>query len=256
METPDLHARVSSGGNVSLDPEGRWRLMIPKGVEGSYRLAQLDDYTTAHRRADLPWTPPVALTLRARVSSPDLPGTWGFGWWNDPFSVQLGFGGSGRRLPAMPNAAWFFFASPPNHLAFSGDHPAQGFLAATFAAPRPPFLLPALGAPVVPLLAWPTAARFLRKLIGRVMTEDAAALDVDVTAWHTYRLTWREDQVQFRIDEETRFATDVAPRGPLGLVLWIDNQYMAFPPDGRLRFGSLANPRARLILDSVRVSSL
>jgi hypothetical protein len=28
----------------------------------------------------------------------------------------------------------------------------------------------------------------------------------------------------------------------LGFVLWVDNQYAAFPPDGRIRFGSLENP--------------
>jgi hypothetical protein len=30
----------------------------------------------------------------------------------------------------------------------------------------------------------------------------------------------------------------------LGLVLWIDNQYAAFPPTGRLRIGSLLNPES------------
>jgi hypothetical protein len=28
----------------------------------------------------------------------------------------------------------------------------------------------------------------------------------------------------------------------MGLVLWIDNQFAAFPPDGKVRFGSLENP--------------
>ncbi|MGC9347705.1 MAG: hypothetical protein ACP5JG_06175 [Anaerolineae bacterium] len=255
MAGPDLQPRTSSGGEATQDSEGRWQLTIPEGPGGRYRLAQLDDYTAARRRDALPWTPPVALSLRARVSAPDLPGTWGFGWWNDPFSVQLGFGGSGRRLPALPNAAWFFYASPPNHLAFSGDHPAQGFLGATFAAPRLPFPLLALGMPLLPLLAWPVTARLLRKLIGRIITEDAQALDVDVSSWHTYELAWREDEVRFRIDGETRFTTKVVPRGPLGLVLWIDNQYIAFPPDGRLRFGTAANPEARLVLEEIRVTS-
>jgi hypothetical protein len=30
--------------------------------------------------------------------------------------------------------------------------------------------------------------------------------------------------------------------GPLGLVIWIDNQYAAWRPDGTLRMGVLANP--------------
>jgi hypothetical protein len=35
--------------------------------------------------------------------------------------------------------------------------------------------------------------------------------------------------------------TATAPFGPLGLVLWVDNQYAALAPDGRLGFGTLEN---------------
>jgi hypothetical protein len=31
------------------------------------------------------------------------------------------------------------------------------------------------------------------------------------------------------------------PQSRLGLVIWIDNQYAAFPPDGKLGFGTLPN---------------
>jgi hypothetical protein len=34
----------------------------------------------------------------------------------------------------------------------------------------------------------------------------------------------------------------VSPHSPLGLVIWIDNQYAAFTPEGRLGFGALENP--------------
>jgi hypothetical protein len=44
------------------------------------------------------------------------------------------------------------------------------------------------------------------------------------------------------VDEVLTLKTPTAPRGPLGLVLWIDNQYAAFPPNGRLGYGMLANP--------------
>jgi hypothetical protein len=255
----DLHPRVHQGGQVVHDGERSRtscrRLLLPDGPTGRYRLAQLDDYTGSRCRKALPWGPPVELTLRARASAPDLPGTWGFGWWNDPFSVQLGLGGTGRRLPAPPNAAWFFYASPENHLAFSDDHPVHGFLCATFSAPRLPFPLLMLGLPALPLLAWPTTARLLRRLIPRFIAEDAAGLDLDVTSWHSYALTWREDAVVFQVDGEICFETMVVPRAPLGLVLWIDNQYMAFPPDGRLTFGTLANPEANLTLKDITVTA-
>jgi hypothetical protein len=32
------------------------------------------------------------------------------------------------------------------------------------------------------------------------------------------------------------------PRGPLGLVIWLDNQFMVVTPQGRLRHGLLAKP--------------
>jgi hypothetical protein len=239
--TPELEGRASAGAEVALLAPGHWRLSIPAGPAGQYRLAQLDDYMRLPRAA-LRWRPPLRLSLRARASQAGLPGTWGFGLWNDPFSARLGVGGAARRLPALPNAAWFFYASPPNHLAFHDRHPAQGFLAATFAAPALPAPALALAAPALPLLAWPPTGRLLRRLAARLVAEDAAALAADPTAWHAFALDWCAGRVCFAIDGQTVFETAISPRGPLGLVLWIDNQYAAFPPDGRLRFGNLANP--------------
>src|SRR5690606_30297459 len=100
---------------------------LPAGESGSYRLAQLDDYQGLPR-GDFPHQPPFRLRLRARISGAQLPGTWGFGLWNEPLSAQFSFG-SGRKLPALPNAAWFFFASPENHLSLRNDLLGHGPLA-------------------------------------------------------------------------------------------------------------------------------
>jgi hypothetical protein len=225
---------------VTQNADGVWRLSIPAGPARRYRLAQLDDYL--HRpRQNFAWRPPLTLELRARVSAPDLPGTWGFGFWNDPFNASIGIGGTARRLPALPNAAWFFYASPPNYLALRDSHPAAGFVAGLFSAPRLHPLLLAPAVPFLPLLAWNAAARLLRRAARRLVQEDAAALDVDVTAWHVYRLELSPDRAAFLIDGSLAFESTITPRPPLGLVIWIDNQYAAFPPDGRLRFGSLAS---------------
>jgi len=240
--TPDLEGRATPGAEVALLAPGHWLLSIPAGPAGQYRLAQLDDYMRLPRAA-LRWRPPLRLSLRARASGSSLPGTWGFGFWNDPFSARLGVGGTARRLPALPNAAWFFHASPPNYLALHDRHPAQGLLAATFAAPTLPAPALALVAPALPLLAWPPTGRLLRRLAARYVGEDAARLTLDPTVWHSYAVEWRAEGVRFAIDGQAAFETATSPRGPLGLVLWIDNQYAAFPPDGRLRFGNLANPK-------------
>ena len=218
-----------------------WRLTIPAGGADRYRLAQLDDYSSL-ARSRFPWRAPLSLTLRAWVSAPNLPGTWGFGLWNDPFSLSFGFGGGARRLPALPNAAWFFFASTPNYLSLREDLPAQGFLAASFRSMRLPAPLLGLGALGLPLLALPGAGKLARRIARRMVQQDAAQVYVNPCEWHTYSVIWGERQLSLRVDEETVLTTACTPVGRLGMVLWIDNQYAAFTPDGRLSWGLLPNP--------------
>lgn len=239
---PTLQLRRSGGGAVEQTRPGTWRMAIPSGAGGVYRWAQLDDHLH-QTRGSFPWQPPLRLSLHARVSSAELPGTWGFGLWNDPFSASFGVSGAARRLPALPNAAWFFFAGQPNYLAFRDDHPAQGFLAATFSAPGLPALLLASGALVLPFLALPPTARLLRRLARLLINEDGTLVSGDPTNWREYRLDWEEGRVRFFVDDRQFFSTAVSPRGPLGLVIWIDNQFAAFPPSGKLRMGTSPNPQ-------------
>ena len=220
---------------------GVWRLELPAGPPGHYRLAQLDDYTALPRRA-FTWHAPVSLTLRARASAQVIPGTWGFGFWNDPFGMALFSGADALRLPTLPNAAWFFFASPPNALSLRDDLPGQGWLAATFRSVRLPVMARAFGAFALPLLVIPPARRWLRRLGQRLVRQDAVDLSLDPTDWHTYELDWLPEQVRFRVDGSLVLETPVSPPGPLGLVLWVDNQYAALPAGGRAGWGTLSNP--------------
>jgi hypothetical protein len=181
------------------------------------------------------------LALQARASARNLPGTWGFGLWNDPFSFSLGLGGGTRRFPALPNTAWFFFAAPPNYLSFRDDLPAQGFLAATFRSVRLPAPLLAAGGLALPFLLLPGLAGLLRRMARSMVKQSAVQIHCDVTAWHTYELDW-SNNLRLVMDGQTMLETLVAPQGPLGLVVWIDNQYAAFPPGGRLKYGFSANP--------------
>jgi len=235
---PHLTVHQTRTAQVSAPATGAWRLEIPAGPAQRYRLAQLDDYHHL-RRESFCWQPPLWFNLQARVSALSLPGTWGFGLWNDPFSLSLGLGGAVQRFPALPNAAWFFFASPPNYLSFRDDLPAQGFLAATFQARCVPPALLALAAPGLGLATFPAGARLVRRALRRLVKQAAALVPGDVTAWHSYTLDWQPDRVNFALDGQHIFSTPVAPRGPLGLVIWIDNQYAALPPGGGLRYGSL-----------------
>ena len=134
---------------------------------------------------------------------------------------------------------------------------ANGFLAQTFRAPKFHPLLAVAG------LALPFSRKMTRRLLGRVIQEDelqlwspaarrrmqeqAPALQsrsqgVNPTQWHRYRLEWREKRVSFEVDDMLVLESPVSPDQPLGLVIWIDNQYAAFTPEGRIGFGVLANP--------------
>ncbi|NLD73859.1 MAG: hypothetical protein GX649_14245 [Chloroflexi bacterium] len=236
-----MRVRHKPGAAVERLGAAHWRLVIPAGPPDDFRIAQLDDYSRLYRR-HLRWRPPAHLAVRARASSRGLAGTWGFGWWNDPFSLGLGKGATKGRLPALPQTAWFFHASPPNHLTLRDDLPHDGMLAAAFRSPAVPSELLTLGAPLLPLLALPPAARLLRRLARRLITEDGRRLDLDPTAWHDYRLDWWPDGLRLSVDGEVCLETNVSPRAPMGLVLWIDNQYAAYPPTGRVRQGALATP--------------
>jgi hypothetical protein len=166
----------------------------------------------------------------------------------------------------LPNAVWFFGASQESYLSFrperSGamqsdstnsrastadfepDAPssaqceiaANGFLAQTFRSPR---FHPSL---ILAGIALPFSRRKTRQMLGKVIAEDGVALSVDVTQWHRYRLDWREDRVSFEVDDAEVFKSNVSPDPPLGLVIWIDNQYAAFTPEGKIGFGVLENP--------------
>ncbi len=235
---PNIHPTQSKEARIYQAEPGVWSLDIPAGPKGRYRLAQLDDYEGL-RRANFPWQPPVSFQVRARASSNEISGTWGFGLWNDPFSMGVLSGVEMLRLPALPNAAWFFFASPQNYLSLRDDLPASGGLAATFRSPRWPPPLLALGALGLPFLPFPPAVRLFRRLGRRVVQQDAASMSHDATEWHDYSLEWETERVRLRLDEGVILDTPISPIGPLGLVLWVDNQYAALSPAGRVSFGIL-----------------
>ena len=113
---------------------------------------------------------------------------------------------------------------------------SNGFLAQSFRAPKfhPSLLLAGL--------ALPFARKVTRRILGRIIDEDGTRLSVDVTQWHRYKLEWREERVSFEVDNVQVFESKVSPHAPLGLVIWIDNQYAAFTVEGKIRFGVLENP--------------
>jgi hypothetical protein len=246
-----MNERATKNAEIKKTRNG-WRLGIQKGDTLNYRDAQLDDYSGLPRHKFPHQT--LSLSLRAKASSRSIAGTWGFGLWNDPFGLSLGFGGSPFRLPMLPNAVWFFSASPQNYLSFTDDKPAQGFLAQTFHAPKFHPLLFLAG------LTLPFSRKTARKILSKVIQEDSVSLElnslqvrqqavglqsqgrsqgVDVTQWHRYRLQWSPKRVLFYVDDALVLESTVSPSPLLGVIIWIDNQYAAFTPEGKIAFGVL-----------------
>lgn len=240
----DLIPRQTQGASITRTSNG-FRLTIPGSRLKQYRLAQLDDYMHKKRR-DFPHHS-LTLSLRARASSDSIPGTWGFGAWNDPFGLSFGFGANPFRLPVLPNAVWFFHASRQNYLSFRDDKPAQGFLAQTFRAPTFHPLLILAG------LALPFSRKTTRRMMSRVVEEDSSAISVDAAQWHAYSLEWSPKRTAFWVDEVKVFESPVSPRPPLGIVIWLDNQYAAFHPNGKMEWGVLEGEEAWIEVENVEI---
>ncbi len=146
----NLEPRISRGASVEPIPEG-WRLSIPAANARLYRLAQLDNCTRVARR-DFPYHS-LDMRLKARVSSASVPGTWGFGVWNDPYRMAFGPGETVFSALTLPNAAWFFSSSDKSYLSFRDDKPGNGFLAQVFSAVASPAAGPAGGCRKFPFFA-------------------------------------------------------------------------------------------------------
>jgi hypothetical protein len=232
----DLKPHVSKNATISRTARG-WRLEINPGDAKAYRLSQLDDCANTARSA-YAWSPPLTVSLRARIQGAGEAGTWGFGLWNDPFGLGLGGGAQLLRLPALPQAIWFFGASQRNFLSLRDDMPGNGFFAQVLRSPRFSARLLLFGA----LL--PVAPRQARKVLSEVIHSNAAAIAVKPEEFHYYRIAWRERQSSFWVDEQRVLEAGLSPRPPLGLVVWVDNQYAAFEQNGTIRWGIQSNGAA------------
>jgi hypothetical protein len=91
------------------------------------------------------------------------------------------------------------------------------------------------------LLALRPTARLLRKLARRWISQDSTTINVNVTQWHHYKMILDHDVVTYELDGHNIWKTSITPRGALGFLVWVDNQYAALPPDGKLSYGTLEN---------------
>ncbi|MFC1975312.1 family 16 glycosylhydrolase [Chloroflexota bacterium] len=76
----------------------------------------------------------------------------------------------------------------------------------------------------------------------RAINVSEALLTTDMTEWHTYIIDWQQKTARFYVDGEMVLNCQTASRGPLGFVMWLDNQYMEVTPWGRFKYGLLDAP--------------
>jgi hypothetical protein len=233
--------RVEVGEGVVEVGADHAKLCLMGASSRRYSDAQLDD-TRGLARSHYRWRPPLHLSLHARFSHDvdELGGTAGFGFWN----VPLGPGPA--RLPALPRAIWFFFGSPPHHVPLALGVAGSGWKGSCLDAGRTAALV---WAPVAPLalLAMQSHSLYHRlwPRIQRALGISEAEVRVDMGEWHSYELDWGLEQADFRVDGQSILRASTCPRGPLGFVAWIDNQYAIASPRGRFGWGMVDVSRAQ-----------
>ena len=264
--------RTTPGGGT-LEVEGSaLRLALPAGARaGRYSDAQIDDYDHLPPRR-FPWRPPLRMEVRARASHPAHPahplgaapngaagaggpqpylrGTAGFGFWNYPFSL------SGAVL-RLPEAVWFFAASPPSNMALVPGVPGWGWKAQVVHAQRVGAV--GWGVAAAPAVLWARLTRregLAGRLVRRVSGAAEAPLAADLSVWHEYAIEWLRERARFYVDGAEALAVPDPPGGPLGFVAWIDNQYAVATPRGAFRFGTLASGPEWVELEYVRIMPL
>ncbi len=257
---PSSHWTHWLQGTGRLEPgDSTIRLVTQDARAGDYSDAQLDDYHADPRGLGNPsglkrqwlWRPPLKMQVRARASHSSLVGTAGFGFWNDPFTLTGG-------INALPEAVWFFYASPPSDMALVLGVPGWGWKAAIVHAARADAVLQSV--PTAAAVLWArltgrtqTAARWVQRTSGA----HEAPLRLDWTAWHMFDLEWQRDEVTFFADGEQILRAPNPPRGPLGFVTWVDNQFAVATPRGEFRFGTLDAPGKQwLELDWISIEKI
>lgn len=216
-------------GRVESLGDGAYSLQISPQTANSYANAQVADYVD---RRGLSQSAPCEMELYARFDG--IPaGTAGFGFWNAPYGARV----TDLRLP---NAAWFFFASSHSNMPLATGRKANGWKAAVF-APRLPLFLPLL--PIAPLGFLLMRVPSLHRALWPVGQHALGVSEYDIPAnlmyeRTQYRLRWLSDRTEFYINGAL-VLTAGSPRGRLGFIAWIDNQYAVVAPQGHFGGGTV-----------------
>jgi hypothetical protein len=245
----DPHWHFSKVGNAQVMHSAGALTLAVQPARG-YSNAQLDDYHTMHGMR-FRWRAPLRMKVRARFDG-SIRGTAGFGFWNHPYAPN-------ERGFRLPQAVWFFFASPPSNMALAQGVPGCGWKAATFDAKRWQFLALLPTAPIgFLLMRVPALYSRLWGIGQRAIGVSEGLLDPQLMHHaHTYTLEWRGDSAEFAIDDSVVHRAPYSPHGRLGFVAWIDNQYAIVTPQGQFGFGIIETEDAQhLVLETIQIEML
>jgi hypothetical protein len=234
------------GGLVTTAEVDGIRLTLPC-ISRGYADAQIDD-TQGFARRDFRWNPPLHLQLIARSQSQSPLGTLGFGFWNDPFTLSLGIGGSTRRFPSPPRTIWYFYGSKPNDIQLTATSIGAGWKAMLLQSPElPGFLTLPIAGTAIALAQLPFLRRVMMRTAQKHVHASEEQLDLKLSDWHRYEIIWEESASEFIVDGQPILSATFSPKGPLGFVAWIDNQYAIASPVGGFRFGVLETKQEQVL---------
>jgi hypothetical protein len=120
------------------------------------------------------------------------------------------------------------------------DVPGYGWKAATIDALHPlALMLVPIALPAALLMNLRPLYRALWPPLQRALNIHEYPTNVPMTDWHTYVIEWGLEHAAFFINGKPVLENTPSPRGPLGFVMWLDNQYMIVKPWGRFGWGLL-----------------
>jgi hypothetical protein len=143
-------------------------------------------------------------------------------------------------------------------MALAKGVPGYGWKAGTFDARQWRFLAMAPFAPLgFLLMRVPSLYNRLWEIGQRAIGVSECLVEARLDVPHTYTIEWRENGAAFYVDELLIHVTPCSPKGPLGFIAWIDNQYAVVTPQGQFGFGYVAvEERQWLAIESVLIETL
>ena len=127
-----------------------------------------------------------------------------------------------------------------HHATLDAEAPGNGWKASTLDATRLPFFLLLPTAPLaIPLMNIRSMYRILWPLGQRALGIHEATVEAPMTQWHSYEIDWAAKEARFKVNGQEILRCASSPRGPLGFVMWLDNQYAIATPWGSFGHGLL-----------------